>query len=76
MQKHKSGIMCPDVLFVASASDQPEQEKLCIDISCPRYTRMHYVTRKSRRMQKHRFGITCACTLFMASSLGQPEDDK
>jgi hypothetical protein len=47
-----------------------------VDESCPRCTRIHYVTRKSTRMQKHKFGMTCPVTLFVGSALDPPEHEK
>jgi hypothetical protein len=46
MQKHKFGVMCPDVLFVESLPVPPEQEKKCINISYPGCTKMPYVTHR------------------------------
>jgi hypothetical protein len=45
MQKDKIGITCPGAIFVKSVIVPLEQEKLCTDVSCPRRTGMHYVSR-------------------------------
>jgi hypothetical protein len=52
MQKHNFGVMCPDMLFMKTTPAPLEHEKLCIDVSRPGRTRMHYVSRGSHRMQK------------------------
>jgi hypothetical protein len=52
MQKHKFGITCPEALFIESVQVPPEHEK-CVDVTHPRCTRMHYVTRISHQMQKN-----------------------
>jgi hypothetical protein len=57
MQKHMFDIMYPDALFVETIPSPPEQEKLCIDVSCPGCTRTPYVAHRSQRMQKHKFDI-------------------
>jgi hypothetical protein len=52
MQKHKFGITYPEALFVKSVPVPPEHEKLCVDVSRPRCTAMHYMNHRSRKMQK------------------------
>jgi hypothetical protein len=49
----KTRLRCNEsgTLFMETASDPPEYEKLCIDVSRPGRTRMHYVTHRSHRMQ-------------------------
>jgi hypothetical protein len=44
MLKHKFGVTRPSALFIDTAPGPPEHEKLCANVSCPRRTRMHYVT--------------------------------
>jgi hypothetical protein len=68
--------MCPDAIFLDSVLGPPEHEKYCIDISWPKWTGMHYVTRRSHQMQKYEFGITCPDVLFMKTALGPPEHEK
>jgi hypothetical protein len=45
MQKHKFGVTHPDALFVKYVFVPPEHDKMGIDVSCPRCTGMHDVTR-------------------------------
>jgi hypothetical protein len=54
----------------------PKHEKYFIDVSCPRGTKMCYVTRISHRMQKHEFDITCPDALFMETAPVPPEHEK
>jgi hypothetical protein len=44
-----------------------EDEKLCVDVSRPESTRMHYVTHRTHRMQKQMFGVTCPSALYVES---------
>jgi hypothetical protein len=73
--KNKFGVTCLDALFLESVPVPPEQEKWCIDDSCPRHTAMHYVTHRSYRMQ-NKFGVTCLGALFMESILVPDEHEK
>jgi hypothetical protein len=59
MQKFKFGVTCADTLFIETTVGPPKHEKLCINVSCPGLTRMHYVTRRLHRVQKHKFDVTC-----------------
>jgi hypothetical protein len=68
--------MCFGALMVETAPDPPEHEKLCIDVSRPGRTRMHYVTKRSHRIQKHKFSVTCPSTPFVESTLVPPEQEK
>jgi hypothetical protein len=61
---------------MASGPGPPELEKLCVHVSRPGRTEMHYVTRRSHQMQKHKFGVTCPSTLLVESVLAPPEHDK
>jgi hypothetical protein len=64
MQKHKFNITCPDKPFRETAVGPPEHEKLCVYVSCPRCTGMHYVTRR------------CVPTCFLSNTYQpyQPEN--
>jgi hypothetical protein len=67
MQKHKFSVTCPEVLFVEFIPVPHEDEKLCVDVSRPESTRMHYVTHRTHRMQKQMFGVTCPSALYVES---------
>jgi hypothetical protein len=43
-QKHKFGVRCPSALFMETAQGPPEHKNGCVDVSCPRNTKMNYVT--------------------------------
>jgi hypothetical protein len=75
MQKYKFGGMCPDALIVESIPVPPKNEKLCIDVSHPGCSRMHYVTRMSHRMQKRKLGVTCPDMLFVESISVPPDHE-
>jgi hypothetical protein len=75
MQKHKFGVTCSDALFVESAPAPPKHEKLCIDISWPGRTGMHYVTRRSLRMQENKFGVMCPSVFFMEAAPDPPKHE-
>jgi hypothetical protein len=64
MQKHKFGVTCLGALFMETTPDPPEHEKGCIDVSCPKCTRIHNVTGRSHWMQKYKFGVTCLARAF------------
>jgi hypothetical protein len=68
--------MCPGPLFVETGPGTPEHEKLCVDVSFPGRTRMHYVTHRSHQMQKHKFGVTSPNALFVATAPGPLEHEK
>jgi hypothetical protein len=75
-QKHKFRVTCYVTLFIETAPGQPELEKYCVNISCPRRTGMHTVTCSSNRTQKYKFSVTCPGMLFMETASGPPENDK
>jgi hypothetical protein len=52
MQKQNFGVTCPGALFIKTAPDSDDHEKLCIHVSRPGHTEMHYVTSRSHQMQK------------------------
>jgi hypothetical protein len=54
----------------------PEDEKKCVNVSCPGRTRKHYVTCRSHQMQKHKFSVTCPRALFLESVPVPPEHEK
>jgi hypothetical protein len=62
--------------FMESLLVSPEHEKYCVDILCPRRTRLHYVTPKSHCMQKHNFSVTHPDALFVKSVLVPPKHEK
>jgi hypothetical protein len=74
--KTRFSVTCPNELFMETAPGPPENEKSCVDISCPRCTEMPYVTRGSHRMQKHKFVVTCPDAHFVQSVTVPPEHDK
>jgi hypothetical protein len=76
MQKHKSGITCPNALFVESVPVPHEHERHCVIVSQPGCTETHYVTHRSHQMQKYEFGVTCPNAGFVESILGPPEHEK
>jgi hypothetical protein len=83
MQKYKFSVTCLNALFMKTAPDPLEHEKLCADASCPGRPRIYYMIRRSHRMQKHKFIITCPSALFMETyvffietALGPPEHEK
>jgi hypothetical protein len=76
MQKHKFYVTCPDVLLMETTSVPPEYEKLCVDVSWRRRTRMHYVNCRSHRMHKHKFDVTCLDIIFMETARGPSEYEK
>jgi hypothetical protein len=76
MQKHKLGITCPDTLSVESVLVPFKHKKLCVNVSHPGLTGMHYMTRRYHRMQKHKFGVRCCNTLFVESVPVPPEQKK
>jgi hypothetical protein len=43
-----------------------------IEVSRPKSTEMHYVTRRSHWMEKHKFGVTCPDVLFVESTSVSP----
>jgi hypothetical protein len=47
MEKHKFGVKGPDALFIDTARGPHELEKSWIEVSRPKSTEMHYVTRRS-----------------------------
>jgi hypothetical protein len=53
MRKDMIGVTYPGTLFIGPALDPTEHEKKCIDVSCPGYSGMHYVTHRSHQMQKN-----------------------
>jgi hypothetical protein len=71
--KHKFSVTCPNALFRESISVPPEDKKLSVDASCPRRTKMHYVSRRSHRMQKCKFGVMYPGALFMEIPTGRLE---
>jgi hypothetical protein len=75
-QKYKFSVMCPDMLFMETATGPPEHEKLFVIVSCPGHTRMHYVTHRSHRMLKYKFSVTCPDMLFVESTSVPPEHEK
>jgi hypothetical protein len=70
MQKHKFSVMYLGMFIMETASGPPEHVKYCVDVSCPRRTRMPYVNSRSHQMQKHKFGVTCPDVLFMETTSG------
>jgi hypothetical protein len=69
-------VMCPNALFMETASGPLEHKKYCVDVARLGHTGMHYVTHKSHRMQKHKFVITCLGALFIETSPGPPVHEK
>jgi hypothetical protein len=53
MQKHKFSVTHLGAHFVETALGHPEHEKLCIDISRPGSTEMHYGAQTLHLMQKN-----------------------
>jgi hypothetical protein len=49
-EKHKFSVTCPDTLFRETTQGPPEHENLCIDVSSPELTGMHYMSHISHRM--------------------------
>jgi hypothetical protein len=76
MQKYKFDGTCPDALIVEFVPVPPEHEKLCVDVSRPGRSGMHYVTHISHQMQKWKLGITCPDVLFVKSISVPPEHEK
>jgi hypothetical protein len=75
-EEHNFGVTCPDTLFVEFAPVPPKHEKLLVDVSGPRRTKIHYVTRTSHGMQKHKFDVTCLGALFMETAPSPLEHKK
>jgi hypothetical protein len=68
--------MCLAASFVETALGPPEHEKSCVDFLLLGRARMHYMTRRSRRMQKPKFSVMCPGMLFMVSAPGPLEHEK
>jgi hypothetical protein len=62
--------------FIGSRPGPPELEKCCVDVSCLKRTRTHYVTSRSHQMEKHKFHGMCPCVLLLGSTLGPLEHGK
>jgi hypothetical protein len=76
MQKHKLGVTCPGALFMEITLSSPEHEKLCVNVSYPGRTGMHYVARISHRMLKNKFSVKCPGVLLMETTPSPPEHEK
>jgi hypothetical protein len=75
MQKHKFSVTDLSILFMETALGPPMHEILCLEVSRPGRTRMHYMTHRSHQMQNQKIGETSPSTLFMETALGPPKHE-